>query len=471
MFWLWRIFILSFTIILMLNTKKIRADFPSLQQLINKQPPIYFDNSCMSLRPKQVIAAMDEYYEKFPACGDRSLHLWGEEVTRRCEKARNDIGRFINAKPSEIIFTRNTTEGINLVAQSFFNQRSFLAKEDFFAKKVPVVITSDKEHNSNLIPWQLLEKQGKIKRVIIKTNKDGTFNLEAFKKAIEETQQGKPRSLPAGRQGFDGSTEPSATVRGPLADARGPLSGKNLVSLVYTSNLDGVTNPVEKIVKISHQSGFLVLLDAAQTAPHQKIDVKKLDCDFLAFSGHKMLGPSGMGVLYGKYELLKQLPPFLVGGETVANSTYETAEFLEPPHKFEAGLQNYAGIIGLGAAINYLSEVGLENIHHHETELNIYLDSQLRTLKSPGQLTVLGPADPALRGGITSFTVEGMDHHKIALLLNSTANIMVRSGSFCVHSWFNDQGIKGAVRASLYLYNTKEEIDILIQTLEKILKL
>ena len=447
----------------MLNTKKIRADFPPLQQLINGQPPIYFDNACMSLRPKLVITAMDEYYEKFPACGDRSFHLWGEEVTKRCEKARNDLGRFINAKLEEIIFTRNTTEGINLISQTLFNSspQSDLDDQD----NLPLVVTSDKEHNSNLIPWQLLEKQGKIKRVIVKTNPDGTFNLEAFEKAIEETRQGKPAKFP------DGSTKPSASVRGPLADARGPLKEKSLVSLAYTSNLDGVTNPVEEIVKISHQNGFLVLLDAAQTVPHQKIDVKKLNYDFLAFSGHKMLGPSGMGALYGKYELLKELPPFLVGGETVSDTTYETAQFLEPPHKFEAGLQNYAGIIGFGSAINYLSEAGMENIHQHELELNAYLDSQLRSLRQLRQLTILGPADPALRGGITSFTVEGIDCHKIALLLNSTANIMVRSGSFCVHSWFNDKGIKGAVRVSLYLYNTKEEIDILIQTLEKIIKL
>lgn len=416
----------------MFDTKEIRANFPSLNQAINGQPPIYFDNACMSLRPKQVIASMNEYYEKFPACGDRSFHLWGEEVTKRCEKARSDIARFINAKSEEIIFTRNTTEGINLISHSLYGEKE--------SDNLPVVITSDKEHNSNLIPWQLLEKQGKIKRVIVKTNKDGTFNLEEFQQEIAENKSGKPQE-------------------------------KNLVSLAYTSNLDGVTNPVEEIIKISHQNGFLVLLDAAQTAPHQKIDVKKLDCDFLAFSGHKMLGPSGIGVLYGKYELLKALPPFLVGGETIADTTYQTAEFLEPPHKFEAGLQNYAGIIGFGSAINYLNDVGMENILEHELKLNTYFDSQLKSLESKRPLTILGPADPALRGGITSFLVEGVDHHKIALLLNSTTNIMVRSGSFCVHSWFNDKGIKGAVRVSLYLYNTKEEIDILIQTLEKIIKL
>lgn len=425
----------------MLDLKKIRGNFPSLNQKINGQPPIYFDNACMSLRPKQVIEAMNEYYEKFPACGDRSHHVWAEEVTRRCQLAREKIAKFINAKPEEIIFVKNTTEGINLIAQTLFNSSS--QSDSDHQGDLPLVLTSDKEHNSNLIPWQMLEKQGKIKRQIIPTNSDGTFDLERLQIGL-----GKPRRFP------DGGT----TI-------------KDLVALVYTSNLDGVTNPVEEIVKIAHQNGFLVLLDAAQAVPHQRIDVKKIDCDFLAFSGHKMLGPSGIGILYGKYELLKKLPPFLTGGETVADTTYETAEFLEPPHKFEAGLQNYAGIIGFGTAIDYLSEVGLENIHQYEVELNTYLDSKLRLLKTPRQLTILGPADPALRGGITSFTIEGVDHHKIALLLNSTANIMARSGSFCVHSWFNDRGIKGAVRISLYLYNTKEEIDILIKTLEKIIKL
>ncbi|KKS44115.1 MAG: hypothetical protein UV05_C0011G0006 [candidate division CPR1 bacterium GW2011_GWA2_42_17] len=205
----------------MLNTEKIRADFPPLQQLINGQPPIYFDNACMSLRPKQVIAGMNEYYEKFPACGDRSFHLWGEEVTKRCEKARNDLSRFINAKSEEVVFVRNTTEGINLVAQTLFN--SFPQSSLGYLGDLPLVITSDKEHNSNLIPWQLLEKQGKIKRVIVKTNSDGTFNLEAFKKSIKEAQQSKPTRFP------NGSTEPSVSVRGPLADAKSPLLGKGLV--------------------------------------------------------------------------------------------------------------------------------------------------------------------------------------------------------------------------------------------------
>ena len=241
-----------------------------------------------------------------------------------------------------------------------------------------------------------------------------------------------------------------------------------LVSMVFTSNLDGVSIPAKEIIQIAHRYGAMVLLDAAQAAPHRKIDVRKLDVDFLAFSGHKMLGPSGIGVLYGKYHLLEKLEPFLVGGETVEYSTYKNHKLLPPPEKFEAGLQDYAGIIGLGEAVKYIEKVGFKNIIKQEYTLNKFVTDEIS--KIPG-LKIIGPRDPALRGGIVSFYIDGIDSHRIALFLDEMANIMIRSGQHCVHSWFNSHDIQSSARASLYFYNTLDECRIFVQNLKKIINI
>ncbi len=378
----------------------------------------YFDNACQSLRPRQVLDAINQYYLKSSACSGRSMHSLAAEVTRRCDEARSGVAKFLNAaKKEEIVFTRNTTEGINLVANSLDWQ-----KDD-------VVLISDKEHNSNLIPWQALSRRKGVQIRIVPTCEDNTFDWQAFEKALDLGGQVK------------------------------------LVSLVFTSNLDGVTVPAAEIIKRAHHNGSLVMLDAAQTAPHQKINVKALDVDFLAFSGHKMLGPSGTGVLYGKYDLLERLEPFLVGGDTVATSTYETCDFLPPPEKFEAGLQDYAGIMGLGAAVKYLEGVGFDAIQKQEHLLNEWITAELKDLP---RLRFIGPRDPALRGGIFTFYMEGIDSHRIALMLDQMSNVMVRSGQHCVHSWFNAKNIKGSVRASLYFYNTQEEAELFVSSLKKI---
>ncbi len=397
-----------------LNTDKIRQDFP----IIARKKLVYFDSACNSLRPKQVIDAMNQYYEEFPACAGRSAHKLGQMATEAYASARNKVAKFMGAKPNEIIFTRNTTEGINLIAKCF----------DF--KSGDVVLTTDKEHNSNLLPWQQLEKEKGVKHQICYSKADGTFDLESFKKQLDKNVK--------------------------------------LVSLVHTSNLDGTTIPAREIIQLAHKNGSLVLLDAAQSIPHKKIDVKKLAVDFLAFSGHKMLGPSGTGVLYGKFELLKNLKTFMVGGDTVKNTTYETAEFLPPPEKFEAGLQNYAGAIGLAAACDYLAEIGLENIEKHEIELNKMITEGISSISG---LHILGPKQAELRGGIISFVIDDLDMHYVAQLLDKMANIAVRSGQHCVHSWFNAHNLPGSVRASLYLYNTKDEAKVFIDTLKKIAEL
>ena len=391
-----------------------RKDF----SILAKNKWIYFDNACQSLRPQSVVDAITEYYQEYPACSGRSMHSLATKVSQKCDEARTIISKFIGAKrKEEIVFTRNTTEGINLITKALEFHRG------------DVVVTSDKEHNSNLIPWQILVKKIGIVHKIIPTNPDNTFNLNDYEKV---------------------------------------MNGKvKLVSMGFTSNLDGVTIPAKKIIQIAHKHGSLVLLDAAQTAPHQRIDVSGLDVDFLAFSGHKMLGPSGMGVLYGKYNLLEKLEPFMVGGDTVSSSTYTSNEFLPPPEKFEAGLQDYAGIIGLGEAIKYLNKIGFSEIEKREHRLNAYISQEL--LKIPN-LKIIGPQDSHLRGGIISFYIEGVDHHQIALILSQSANIMVRSGQHCVHSWFNDRKIKGSVRVSLYFYNTLEEAEMFVKSLKKVLQ-
>ena len=397
-----------------MNVQKLRQDFPILQKKIDGRFPIYFDNACQTLRPKQVVEKIVEYYQEYPACGARSIHKWGDRVTQEFEHSRETIAKFIGTKnPKEIVFTKNTTEGLNLVANSFP------------LKKGDVVLGSDREHNSNLIPWQILTKAKDIIYRIIGSKDDSIFDLEKFKQAIK---------------------------------------GVKLVSIVYTSNIDGYTLPVKKIIKIAHDNGALVLLDAAQSAPHKEINVKKLGADLLVFSGHKMLGPSGTGVLYGKYHLLEKLNPFMVGGDTVKNTTYTNHELLEPPEKFEAGLQNYAGVIGLGEAAKYLMKIGLKNIEKHELVLNKLATKGLLEINGS---KIIGVQDSKLRSGILSFTLDGIHPHDVCMILDSEG-IMVRSGAHCAHSWFNARNIQGSARASFYLYNTKEEVSRFIEVLKGI---
>jgi len=390
------------------DVQKIRQDFSVLKKNI-----VYFDSSCVSLKPNQVINAMNEYYTEFPGCGNRSNHRFGREVTERVELSRRKVGKFFNTKKSEeIIFTKNTTEGINLVANSF----NFV--------KGDKILISDKEHNSNLIPWQILAKN---KGLLLDTYKFG--DLESFKQHAKNAK---------------------------------------LASFVHTSNLDGSTQDAKELIRIAHDFGAKVLIDGAQSAPHKEINLKKFDADFFVASGHKMLGPSGTGILYGKKEELEKLSLFIAGGETVKDSTYKDFVVEDVPFRFEAGLQNYAGILGLGAAVDYLQKVGLNNIEKHELTLNKKLTESLLKIKG---VNILGPTSSEKRGGITSFNINGIDPHDIALQLDASANIMIRSGYHCCHSWFNANKISGSARASLYLYNTEDEVKLFIKSLETALKI
>ncbi len=392
------------------NPDKIRKDFPMLAK-----PIIYFDNACMSLKPMQVIDKINEYYKEYTACAGRSAHRLALRVEEEVDKSRNEVKDLINAgHASEIIFTRNTTEGINLVANSL----GFREGDE--------IVISDKEHNSNLIPWLKLRSKG-IKLKIVKSNPDNTFNLENFKKSLNEKTK--------------------------------------LVSVVFTSNIDGVTNPIKEIAKLAHKNNSLVLVDGAQAVPSMDVNIKELDIDFLAFSGHKMMGPTGTGVLYGKKHILEQMEQFIVGGETVVDSTYESYSREELPNRFEAGLQDYAGIIGLGEACRYLGKIGQSKIASHEIKINKIISESLSNNK---KISVIGPKEAEKRSGVFSFNIEGINHHDVAKILDNSKAVLIRSGAHCAHSWFNNHNLKGSARASFYLYNTEKEAEIFVEEIKKI---
>lgn len=397
-----------------MNVDKIRKDFP----ILNKDNPvIYLDNACMTLRPMQVINSINEYYTDFPACALRSHHRLSKLATDKVNDSRKIIRKFIGAKDDkEILFTRNTTEGLNLVSNSL--------KLNYHDE----VMTLDKEHNSNLIPWIHKSKKGLLKHKILYTDTENRFVLENFEETINKHVK--------------------------------------LISFGHVSNLDGVKIPLKEIVKIAHDNGSKVMIDGAQSVPHMDINVKKLGVDFLAFSGHKMMGPSGIGALYVNEKNFEEMNTFLLGGETVYDSTYHSYKLEENPSRYEAGLQDYAGQIGLGAACKYLSRIGLNNIHKHELSLNKMISEELND-----KVNLIGPSDFNLRGGIFNFNIKDMDPHIIAGLLDSSKNIAVRSGAHCVHSWFNAKGLNGSVRASLYAYNTKEEVSIFVDEIKRIIDL
>ncbi|PIZ50797.1 selenocysteine lyase [Candidatus Woesearchaeota archaeon CG_4_10_14_0_2_um_filter_33_13] len=406
---------------------ELRKDFTVLSRQINNKPIVYFDNACMSLRPKRVLEVMEEYYNKFPGCAGRSNHTISNEVGKAVDESREKIAKFFGADKHSIIFTKNCTEAINLIANAF----------PF--KSGDLVLTTDKEHNSNLLPWLRLEKKWEIKHDWVESGVKNEFSMDNFIKKITE-YKGKVK----------------------------------LVSIVHTSNIDGVTNPVKDIARVAHRHGAKVLLDCAQSAQHQEINIKKLGVDFIAVSSHKLLGPNGVGALISTKENLEQLNMFLVGGETVKDSTIVDFVPEDLPERFEAGLQNYPGIIGFAAAVEYLEKVGIRNIHKHVVKLNEIASKGLSTLKG---ITILGPKDAEKRSGILSFVIKGKNVHEVSLLLNNMHNIMVRSGAHCVHSWFNKEENKkslfkeGTIRASFGFYNTEEEVEKFVNAVKEISEL
>ncbi len=395
----------------MLNVEKIREDFP----LLKKIKVIYFDNACTTLKPQQVIDAIVRYYSEYTGCVGRSIHKLATKTTEEFEGARGKVAKFINAKrPEEIIWTKNTTEAINLVSHSFkFNEGD-------------KVLTTNLEHSSGLLPWQV--KKG-IDLDFVLCNKQGEFDIRDFEKKIDRKTK--------------------------------------LVSVIFTSNVAGTTSPIEQIVRIAHDHGAKVLVDGAQSVPHFPVDVRKLDIDFLAFSSHKMCGPTGVGCLYGKYDLLKEMSPFIIGGDTIKDAELRTHEHEDIPQRLEGGIQNYAGVIGFGAAIDYLTKIGMRNIENYEKGLT---EDLIKGLLEIQNLDLIGPRDIRKRNALASFNIKGMEPHDVAIMLDEN-NIAVRSGMHCAYPFHKFIGSnKGSVRSSLYFYNTKEEIKVFIEKLTHIAK-
>lgn len=403
-----------------MDVDRVRRDFPILFAENPRGPLIYFDSACTSLRPQSVIDATVEYYRDFPVCGGRSIHRLAEAVNGRVEAARRRTAAFLGAQgPDSIVFTKNTTEAINLVAEGLGLRRG------------DVVVTTDKEHNSNWVPWLRLRDRVGIRVLTIPSNPEGELDESRLDSVAAE----------AGDR-------------------------MRLVSVAHASNADGVVAPLKTLVDWAHEHGARVLADSAQYVPHHPIDVRSLGVDYLAASAHKMLGPSGVGFLYGTAEALAGLEPLSLGGGTVDRSTDHGYTLLGAPQKFEAGLQNYAGIWALPAALDYLDRVGREWIAKREQDLNAYATQRLQELPS---VVVHGP-EPRLRSGILPFSIQGVDSHDVALFLDEKRNIAVRSGAHCVNSFFERRGSNGWTRASFYLYNNRAEIDSFVEALTPLAK-
>jgi cysteine desulfurase / selenocysteine lyase len=399
---------------------KIRKDFHCLNQN-DKQKPIYLDNACMTLKPDTVVDEIIDYYKNHPACHNRALHEFGKITTEKVEATRKNISRYLNCKSGSesIVFTKNTTESINMIA----NMMSF--------EEGDIILTTDLEHNSNILPWQFLSVKKRITFKQVSVNPETTeFNFEEFENVLRTNKV-------------------------------------KLVSLFQISNITGIALPIQEITKMAHRYGALVLLDAAQSLSHVKIDVQELDVDFMALSIHKSFGPTGMGLLYGKKNLLENFTPFYVGGEGVTDTNYDSCVLERSPERFEVGLQNYAGIIGAGAAIKYLSNINLKKAHSHIVELNQSLADQL---KIANEVSVIGPENAHDRNGILNLKILDKDPYEIAMFLSKKSRIMVRSGVHCGHSWYHKYELAPSLRISFSIYNIKEEVDIVSRDIINFIK-
>jgi len=395
--------------------EKVRSDFPLLTRKIYGKPLVYFDNAATSQKPTAVLDALEDYYRKYNANVHRGVHSLSQEATEAYEGARRKVAAYINAAyDHEIIFTRGTTESINLVAATF--ARKFLKEGD-------VVLISAMEHHSNIVPWQLVCEEKNAKLEVIAINEHGELLMDDFEKKLTDKVK--------------------------------------FVSITYVSNSLGTINPVQEIIKRAHAKNIPVLIDAAQAVVHLPIDVQKLDADFLAFSSHKIYGPTGFGILYGKEEWLNKLPPYQGGGEMIKTVTFEKTIYNDLPYKFEAGTPDIAGAIGLGAAIDYINSHGKDNIFKAEEELLEYAMDALTSVKG---LRIVGPLTN--RVGSISFLLEGFHPFDVGEILDKQG-IAVRTGHHCTQPVMDFFCIPGTVRASLSFYNTREEIDKLVKGLEK----
>ena len=411
----------------MYDLQKIREDFPILSRKVYNKPLVYLDNAATTQKPLCVLDAMREEYLNVNAKVHRGVHYLSQQATDLHEAAREKVRAFINAKKtSEVIFTRGTTESINLVAQTFC--------ETFMQEGDEVVVT-DMEHHSNIVPWQL---QARKRGIVV-------------------------RHLPITDAGvLEGVTETKDGSVGCHDIATYLTEKTKLVSIAHVSNVLGTVNPVKDIIRLAHERGIPVLVDGAQSAPHMPIDVQDLDCDFFAFSGHKMYGPTGIGVLYGKEEWLEKLPPYQGGGEMIDHVSWERTTFEQLPFKFEAGTPDYVATHGLATAIDYLNSLGLENVQQHEQELTRYCMERMQEIDG---IRLFGTS--AHKDAVVSFLVGDIHHLDMGTLLDRLG-IAVRTGHHCAHPLMTRLGVTGTVRASFALYNTKEEVDALVEGIHRV---
>ncbi len=402
-----------------IGIEKVRADFPILSRKVNGKPLIYFDNGATAQKPKSVIEAIDNYYKTQNANIHRGVHTLSQEITTEYEKARSTIQKHLNAKYAhEIIFTKGTTDGINLVASSF--GKKFISKGD-------EIIISVMEHHSNILPWQMLcEEKGAVLKVI-PINDTGELVMDEYKKLLNDKTK--------------------------------------IVAVTHISNTLGTINPVKEIIKIAHSKNIPVLIDGAQAVPHSAVDVQDLDADFYAFSGHKMYGPTGVGILYGKEKWLNAMPPYQVGGGTIKTVTLKKTVYADLPLKFEAGTPHIEGGIGLAAAIDYINEIGLDKITEYEHDLLVYATEAIQ--KTEG-IKIIGTAKN--KASVISFIVEGLHPFDVGTILDQLG-IAVRTGHHCTQPLMEHCEIVGTIRASLAFYNTKQEVDEFIKGLEQAIKM
>lgn len=399
------------------SVEEIREDFPILSRRVHDKPLVYLDSAASSQKPQSVIEAMNVYYQTYNANVHRGVYQISEEATAALERARVKVARFINARQSkQIVFTRNTSESINLVAYSWGGVN---------IQAGDLIVLTEMEHHSNLVPWQLLAQRSGARLEFIPVSDDGLLRLDVY----EELLRQRPK----------------------------------LVAFTHMSNVLGTINPAQQIIAQAHEAGAVTLLDAAQSVPHLPVDVQELDADFVCFSGHKMLGPMGSGALYGKKVLLEAMPPFMGGGEMIRTVSLRESSWNDLPWKFEAGTPAVAEAIGLGAAVDYLSGLGMEHVARHERELTAYALERMRSV--PG-LTVYGP-EAEQRGGVVSFTLDDIHPHDLASILDQEVGVAIRAGHHCAQPLMERYGLAATARASFYVYTTRDEIDVLVEGLRK----
>jgi len=399
------------------NSYELRNDFPIFKKKINGKDLVYLDNASTTQKPYSVINSITDFYSNYNSNIHRAVYQLAEEATELYEQSRKKIANFINVRPEEIIFTRNTTESINLIAHSW--ARSNLKKDD-------VIAITEIEHHSNIVPWQILCQEIGTRLEYVGIDESGFLDVEYLIELIS-----------------------SRKVK--------------LVSISHMSNVLGTIVPIERIIKTAHQYDIPVIVDGAQSVPHMPVDAKNLDCDFLVFSAHKMLGPTGVGVLYAKKELLEKMKPFMGGGDMIKEVFKFHTNYNEVPYKFEAGTPNIADVVGFGAAVDYLEKIGMENIRKHEIYLTEYALESMQSLK---YIIIYGPMDSKFRGGVISFNIADIHPHDLATIMNDHG-IAIRSGHHCAQVLMQRLDVPATSRASFYIYNTKEEIDKFVNAIKE----